>query len=192
MFGRASNEAIGRNVKVLMPEEHATRHDGYLSDYLRTGESRVIDQVRELTGVRADGGIFPIELSVAEAGPNETYVGTITDITGRKQAESNRLERAEQLQRSNEELEQFANLASHDLQEPLRMVRSSCELSQQRYGDVLDADGQEFLGYAVEGANRMRELIQDLLRPSRFGCGAGRFRQLRPYGQQLYHQARWH
>ncbi len=89
------------------------------------------------------------------------------DITQRKLAEAKLRKLVTDLERSNKELEQFAYVASHDLQEPLRMIASYLEIIDSRYSERLDEDGHQFIGYAVDGARRLKTLIQDLLSYSR-------------------------
>jgi light-regulated signal transduction histidine kinase (bacteriophytochrome) len=96
-------------------------------------------------------------------------VGTLSDIAGRKRAEKELAGVVEELGRSNRDLLQFASVASHDLQEPLRMVGSFAQLLEQRYHDQLDEKGKKYFAYIVDGAVRMQQLVNDLLNYSRIG-----------------------
>jgi len=106
-------------------------------------------------------------------GVTKCVIGQITDISARKEAERKLRRYAADLDRSNRDLQDFAYVASHDLQEPLRMVKSYLELLSRRYASQLDDDAREFIGYAADGASRMQHLVAGLLAYSRAGAGSG-------------------
>jgi len=111
----------------------------------------------------------------SEDGTFHGYRGVMKDITLRKQTEQKLSEVNYELIRSNKDLEQFAYFASHDLREPLRMVSNFMSLIQARYSDVLDEKGKQFIGFAMEGAERMNRMIQGLLAVSRVNTHEAKF-----------------
>ena len=140
-------------IEIIHPEDRQTVQEE-IEHALETGEPKH-EEIRiirdgEVRWIEAPG--YPVQ---DEDGPTR-ILGVARDITERKTYER-------KLQESNERLQQFAYAASHDLQEPLRMVTSYLQLIEDRYADQLDAAGEEFIEFAVDGANRMREMIDGLL-----------------------------
>ena len=179
-FGYSRDELVGQRVTNIIPEGFAER---LVADGTRSAAEALAQQIGtgiELTGRRKDGSDFPIEimLSPLENAEGTLVTAAIRNITERKQSEVRLVNTMGELKSSNDELQQFAYVASHDLQEPLRMVASYTQLLSQRYKGRLDSDADEFIAYAVDGSNRMQALIRDLLTYSRAGTNGKDLQQI--------------
>jgi len=160
MTGYDPEELVGEHASLVV-DEAAIQGSREMVSAAATGDDD--DEPTMEASLRTKGGgEIPAEGTFAtiETDDELKEVGVVRDITERK-------ERRRKLEESNERLEQFAYAASHDLQEPLRMVSSYLSLIERRYADELDEDAEEFIEFAVDGAERMREMIDALLQYSR-------------------------
>jgi PAS domain S-box-containing protein len=158
IFGYEPLEMIGRNVKMLMPEPYHTAHDGYLSNYERTGEAKVIGIGREVEGRRKDGSVFPLDLAVAKVEMNGAtiYSGIVRDISERKRYEHALLE-------ANAELEEFAYRTSHDLRSPIASSMGLLTISRDMLADGQHAALGGTLARMEKNFHRLDHLIQNII-----------------------------
>ena len=169
MYGASSSEKlIGLNaLELIYPKDRPT-----LIEATKIALSEQRSVTLELNSITLDGKeVFPVEISgnsIRDAEGNPVgFVAITKDITERKNAEKERETLIGELERSNQELQQFAYIASHDLQEPLRTISSFTQLLARRYKGQIDKDADEFIDFIVDGTNRMQAMIKDLLKYSR-------------------------
>ncbi|MFP5225275.1 MAG: ATP-binding protein [Actinomycetota bacterium] len=168
ILGFTSDEVMGEPLSRLFPPDRAEQAAALLDEARREGGSE------EGWYQRGDREVFWGENSIVslrdDDGDLSGYACILRDLTERRDAEMKLQERSEELARSNDDLERFAYIAAHDLQEPLRGVAGFSTLLADRYRDHLDETGREYIDYILEGATRMHTLVNDLLAYSRLGA----------------------
>jgi PAS domain S-box-containing protein len=182
MFGYSREEMIGQPVEVLMPARYESLHPFRRFSLFDTPSSRPVAEGFELFCLNKEGKEFPVEINLS---PMETDEGKLLTAAIRDVSEKRQLEkvirdtnitlerkvrqRTEELERKNKELEQFAYVASHDLQEPLRTIASFVDLLGKQYKSKLDDNADKYMDYILQSSDRMKTLIKDLLDYSRLG-----------------------
>ena len=169
-FGHPREKILGTKPSdVLFPSTMSAGQQDRIDRYLDVGEGSLLGRRVEVTAVRANGETFDAEMAMTinreEGAPVMTFF--IRDISRRKKAEQEQLRYAAELERSNRELEQFAYVASHDLQEPLRKIRTFSDRLQMTCGDKLDDASRDSVLRMQLAAERMQSLIDGLLSLSR-------------------------
>ena len=174
IFGYEDGELVGQSLEILMPQRYKPLHATAFKQVMLTGHSKLAaGHPVELEGLRKDGNEFPLEISIAvwQNEGEHFATGIIRDVSERRRAEEER----QDLLRSNRDLEEFALIASHDLQEPLRKISVYSERLQTRANGNLDTQCGDYLSRILSSAQRMQTLISDLLNYSRVSSQARPF-----------------
>jgi PAS domain S-box-containing protein len=179
IFGYRADEVLGQPLDLLLPQEARSAHGAHVSGFgadTAVAARRMGDR-GQIYGRRKNGEIFPAEASISklEIGGERIYSTVLRDMTEQRRFEAMLELQAEELRRSNAELERFASVASHDLQEPLRKIQAFGQRLEAKYASHLPEDGQDYLARMKNAAARMQALIQDLLTFSRLTTKAQPF-----------------
>ncbi|WP_207477997.1 ATP-binding protein [Arenibaculum pallidiluteum] len=164
MFGISAKDLLGRDVSTLMPEPFRSAHGGYLARFFATGEAKIIGKGREVEGIRADGSVFPLDLSVSETsfGGERRFVGVMRDITQRRAAERAKSE--------------FVSTVSHELRTPLTSIAGSLGLLVGGAVGPVPDKAMNLLGIARKNSERLVRLINDILDIEKIDSGKLEFK----------------
>ncbi len=164
MFGYRAGEVVGNNIKMLMPEPYRGEHDGYLKNFMDTGDAKIIGTGREVTGLRKDGGRFPMELAVSEmkVAGKRMFTGIVRDISERKKAEKMKTE--------------FISTVSHELRTPLTSIKGSLGLIRGGAAGEVPEKALSMVDIAYKNSDRLVRLINDILDSEKLASGKMDFR----------------
>ena len=164
IFGYAAAEVIGQNVKMLMPEPYRSGHDGYIANYVRTGQAKIIGIGREVEGRRKDGSTFPLDLAVSAfyIGSRRYFTGVVRDITERKRAE-------QALKEADRAKDEFLATLSHELRNPLAALTTAAHVL--KVGDPGSAAAAQARAVIDRQTRQMARLVADLLDLSAISMG---------------------
>jgi two-component system sensor kinase FixL len=169
LFGYAASEAIGHNIKIMMPQPYHDEHDGYLARYLRTNEARIIGIGRVVVGQRKDGSTFPMELAVGEMRANNQrfFTGFIRDLTERQSAEARLQELQSELVHISRltAMGEMASTLAHELNQPLSAITNYMRGSRRLLADRADEESaliREAVEKSAEQALRAGQIIRRL------------------------------
>jgi len=181
VFGHPRDKVLGTQPsEILFPPSVSAERQDRIDRYLEVGEGSMLGKRVEVTAVCAGGESFPAEMAMTisheQGAPVMTFF--IRDLSERKKAERKQARYASELERSNRELEDFAYVASHDLQEPLRKIRMFGDRLEMKCGEMLDETGTECVGRMRDAATRMQSLIDGLLTLSRITTRAQNFERV--------------
>lgn len=173
MFGYSAHEVMGKNVNVLMPEPYHSEHDGYLQHYRDTGRRHIIGIGREVTGQRKDGSTFPLYLSVGEGMIEDrpVFVGVLSDMTQRKQAEKSLIAAKEMAEEANRQKSIFLNMMSHELRTPLTVILGYLPIMKNKEKMPAPEVIAQIVSDMDLSGQHLLELINDLLDISKIEAG---------------------
>jgi len=175
MFGYAAGEVLGENVSMLTDEPERSEHDYYLQTYLQSGKATIIGKgFREVRGRRKDGSIFPAELAVSEVrrGRNINFIGTLRDVTQRKETEKTLRAAKERAEFANRAKTEFLAHMSHELRTPLNAILGYSEiLKSELFGPLGDEKYPEYVGNINEAGTHLLSLLSDILDVSKVEAG---------------------